>query len=86
MPDFFKNQHPRDKRVKRAQEETNEALAKIFETYQLSYGEVFHILSEYISICSEVMIERERQDSDIKEMCRICGEPLETCRCDRIEK
>ncbi len=86
MPDFFKNQHPRDKRVKRAQEETNAALAEVFERYQLSYGEVFHILSEYISICSEVMIERERQDTEIKEMCRICGEPRETCQCDHIEK
>ncbi len=86
MPDFFKNQHPRDKRVGKAQEEVNEALAGIFERYQLSYGEVFHILSEYTSICSEVMMERERQDSEIKEMCRICGEPRDICQCGPIEK
>jgi len=81
LPDFFKNQHPRDKRVRRAQEEVNEALAEVFEKYQLSYGEVFHILSDYLSICSEVMMEKERQGTEVKEMCPICGEPLDACQC-----
>jgi hypothetical protein len=78
---LFETQHPRDKRVKMAQEDTNAALAEIFGRYELSYGEVFHILSDYISICAEVMMEKERQGSEIKEMCANCGESQENCRC-----
>ena len=85
MPNLFETQHPRDKRVRRAQEETNAALAEIFGKYELSYGEVFHILSEYLSICAEVMIEKERHGAEIREMCRICGEPREACQCDNGE-
>ncbi len=84
MPNLFETPHPRDKRVKMAQEDTNAALAEIFGKYELSYGEVFHILSDYISICAEVMMEKERQGSEIKEMCAHCGESQENCRCGRV--
>ena len=81
MSFFFEKQHPRDKRVKKAQEEINAAIGELFNRYELSYGEVFHILSEYMSICAEVMMDKERQGTEIKEMCPICGEPRETCQC-----
>ena len=81
MPNLFEKQHPRDKRVRRAQEDTNAALAEIFGRYELSYGEVFHILSDYLSICSEVMMEKERQGTEVKEMCPVCGEQLDACQC-----
>ena len=84
MSDLFKKQHPRDKRVKRAQEEVSTAIAEIFNRYELSYGEVFHILSEYMSICAEVMMDKERTGMEIKEMCQICGEAKENCQCNNI--
>ncbi len=78
----FEKQHPRDERVKKAQEEINAAVAEIFNRYELSYGEVFHILSEHMSICAEVMMDKEREGTDIKEMCPTCGEPKENCKCE----
>lgn len=81
MSFLSEKQHPRDKRVRRAKEEINAAIGEIFNRYELSYGEVFHILSEYISICAEVMMEKERRGGETKEMCPTCGEPKETCQC-----
>jgi hypothetical protein len=78
---FLEKQHPRDKRVQRAQEEINAAIGEIFNKYELSYGEVFHILSEYMSICAEVMMDKERQGTETRTMCPVCGEPEETCKC-----
>jgi hypothetical protein len=78
---LFEKPHPRDNRVKRAQEEINASIGQIFNKYELSYGEVFHILSEYLSICAAVMMDKERQGAEVKEMCPICGEPKETCHC-----
>ncbi len=81
MSFMFEKQHPRDKRVRRAKEEINAAIGEIFNRYELSYGEVFHILSEYLNISAEVMMDKERQGSEIKEMCSTCGEPRENCQC-----
>ena len=81
----MKKNHPRDKRVRKAQEEINAAIGVISDRYELSYGEVFHILSEYMSICAAVMMDKERQGSEIKEMCPICGEPREGCQCHYAE-
>ncbi len=81
MADLLKKQHPRDKRVKKAQEEVSAAIAEIFNRYELSYGEVFHILSEYMSICAEVMMDKERTGMETREMCRLCGEAKEKCQC-----
>jgi phage gp36-like protein len=77
----FDKQHPRDKKVKRAQEETNAAIAEIFGRYELSYGEVFFILSEYLNICAKVMMDKERAGTETRQMCPICGEPREDCQC-----
>jgi hypothetical protein len=81
LSSFFEKQHPRDKRVIRAQEEINAAIGEIFNRFELSYGEVFHILSEYMSICAEVMMDKERHGTETRAMCPICGEPKETCHC-----
>jgi len=82
---LLEKQHPRDKRVRRAKEEMNAAIGEIFNRYELSYGEVFHILSEYMDICAEVMIHKERQGQEEKEMCPICGEIVQTCQCRHTE-
>ena len=78
---IFEGQHPRDKRVKMATEETSAAIAEIFDRYELSYGEVFYILSEYLNICAKVMMDKERGGTEIKQMCTTCGETRENCQC-----
>ena len=85
MSFLFEKQHPRDKRVRRAKEEMNAAIGEIFNRFELSYGEVFHILSEYMHICAEVMMAKERQGQEEKEMCPICGGIVQTCQCQDAE-
>ncbi len=85
MTRLFEKQHPRDKRVRKAQEEINIALGEIFNKYELSYGEVFGIISEYMNICSAVMMDRERTDINLKGMCPVCGETTESCKCGDAE-
>lgn len=83
MSFLFEKQHPRDKRVRTAQEEINAAIGEIFGRYELSYGEVFYILSEYMNICARIMMDKERSGSETKQMCPTCGNPTESCRCSQ---